>query len=183
MKYNNEWLVKQYEDGSSKFLFFWGHQLSHDGSITKACFSQWWVAPFEIEGQVYNTAEHWMMAGKARLFNDAITLAKILAAGSAPQAKQLGREVQGFEPALWEKEKFNLVLQGNLHKFSSHPALKEFLLKTGNLVIAEASPMDTIWGIGLAADDPDAANPLKWKGENLLGYALMEVRDLLNNQS
>ena len=183
MKYNNDWLIRQYqEEASTKFLFFWGHQPSRDGSITKTCFSQWWIAPFEADGQVYNTAEHWMMAGKARLFHDDATLQKILAAGSAPEAKQLGREVQGFDPAVWEKEKFNLVLQGNLHKFSSHPGLKEFLLKTGNQVLVEASPMDTVWGIGLAADHPDAENPLKWKGENLLGYALMEVRDQLNDQ-
>lgn len=181
MRYNNEWLIQQYAEGNAqKLLLFWGHQPSKDGSITKTCFSQWWISPFEVEGHVYKTAEHWMMAGKARLFNDTATLSKILTAKSAPEAKQLGREVQGFEVALWEKEKFNLVLQGNLHKFSLNPSLKEFLQKTGNLVIVEASPMDAIWGIGLAADHPDAENPSKWKGENLLGYALMEVRDLLN---
>ncbi len=183
MKYNNEWLIQQYKSNSKiKFLFFWGHQPSKNGTISKTCLSQWWAAPFESEGLVYKTAEHWMMAGKARLFNDNDILEKILAAETAPEAKKLGREITGFKPGVWEKEKCNLVLQGNLLKFSSHPELKEFLLKTGDQVIAEASPVDNIWGIGLAADHADAENPLRWKGENLLGYALMQVRDILKTE-
>lgn len=183
MKYNNEWLVQQYKSNSKiKFLFFWGHQASKNGNISKTCLSQWWAAPFESEGHIYKTAEHWMMAGKARLFNDNDILEKILAAETAPETKKLGREITGFKSEVWEKEKCNLVLQGNLLKFSSHPELKEFLLKTGDQVIAEASPVDNIWGIGLAADHADAENPPKWKGENLLGYALMQVRDILKTE-
>ncbi|RYG28485.1 MAG: NADAR family protein, partial [Chitinophagaceae bacterium] len=80
MKYNNQWLMQQYKEQERiKFLFFWGHQAPKDGNISKACFSQWWVAPFEYEGQVYQTAEHWMMAGKARLFDDQEVAERILA--------------------------------------------------------------------------------------------------------
>ena len=52
-------------------------------------------------------------------------------------------------------------------------------MATGDSILVEASPVDKIWGIGLAADNPDAQNPLKWKGQNMLGFALMEVRDEL----
>lgn len=184
MKYNNKWLIDQFDRDSQsiKFLHFWGHQPAKDGSITRSCFSQWWVSPFEIDGDIYPTAEHWMMACKARMFNDNITLEKIMQVSGAPEAKKLGREVQHFDPQVWDREKYNAVVKGNLAKFSSSGVLKDFLIKTGQQVIVEASPVDSIWGIGLAAEDPDAGNPAKWKGENLLGYALMEVRDLLNSK-
>ncbi|HLZ89792.1 MAG TPA: NADAR family protein, partial [Puia sp.] len=77
MTYNKQWLIQKFPDaGVIPFLFFWGHQPSKDGSITKSCFSQWWVAPFEVEGVRYPTAEHWMMAGKAKLFGDEAALPK-----------------------------------------------------------------------------------------------------------
>jgi len=184
MKYDNKWLTDQFERDSQsvKFLYFWGHQPAKDGSITKSCFSQWWVSPFEIDGNIYSTAEHWMMACKARMFNDRQTLDKIMNAVTAPEAKKLGREVRDFNPEVWDKEKYNAVVKGNLAKFSASEVLKEFLIKTGEQVMVEASPVDSIWGIGLAAEDANAGNPSKWKGENLLGYALMEVRDVLNGK-
>jgi ribA/ribD-fused uncharacterized protein len=183
MKYQIDWLIKEIQTKEKiNFLFFWGHQPSKNGEISKTCFSQWWESTFEIDGISYPTAEHWMMAGKARLFNDEITLEKIINAHTAPEAKKLGREVKGFDAEKWDNEKYALVLKGNLAKFSADNNLKNFLLRTGNAVIVEASPVDTIWGIGLAADHPDASNPVAWKGENLLGFALMEVRDLLNEK-
>jgi ribA/ribD-fused uncharacterized protein len=180
MKYNNNWVIEKYRQQEKiKFLFFWGHHPSKDGSISKSCFSQWWFAPFELDGIIYKTAEHWMMASKARIFKDDHVFEDILAANTPAEAKEKGRLVNGFVPIIWEQEKFKLVEEGNLHKFSNHKELKEFLLNTGDRIIVEASPVDPIWGIGMAADDPGIENPLKWKGENLLGYALMEVRDKL----
>lgn len=180
MKYNNDWLRDKYNAQETiEFSFFWGHKASEDGSITKSCFSQWWVAPFEVDGIIYKTAEHWMMAGKARLFNDTAILEKIIQIDTPAKAKKLGRAVKDFDPVTWDREKFNIVVTGNLYKFSQHNALKHFLLGTGNKVIVEASPMDKIWGIGMKQDNADATNPLLWKGQNLLGYALMEVRDKL----
>lgn len=132
-----------------------------------------------IEGDAYPTAEHWMMAGKARMFSDDKALAAILAAGSPKQAKALGREVRGFDAARWDDAKREIVMSGNLAKFSQHKELGQFLLSTGNKVIVEASPVDRVWGIGLAADDQRAENPLQWRGENLLGFVLMDVRDQL----
>jgi ribA/ribD-fused uncharacterized protein len=180
MTYSTDWLLAEIEAGHSvKYLFFWGHQPSKDGAITKTCLSQWWLADFVVAGLPYRSTEHWMMAEKARLFGDADMATRILAAKSPAEAKKLGREIRGFVPATWEAHKYDIVRTGNYHKFSQHKALRDFLLATSNRVLVEASPVDTIWGIGLAADSPDAANPARWQGPNLLGFALMEVRDQL----
>jgi ribA/ribD-fused uncharacterized protein len=181
MKYDLAQTKTRHDAGEQlKYLFFWGHQPSRDGSVTQSCFSQWWEQPFEVEGLRYRTAEHWMMAGKARLFNDEEMLAKILEAKSPSQAKKFGREVRGFDQAAWEAARYGIVLQGNLHKFGQHPDLKDFLLRTGNKILVEASPFDRIWGIGIAKTAPNIEDLHTWKGLNLLGFALMEVRDLLN---
>lgn len=180
MKYSNEWLIEKFKAQERlKYIFFWGHQPSKDGRITQSCFSQWWIEPFVVDDLVYPSAEHWMMAKKALLFNDKTIFEKILSIKSPAEAKKLGSKVQNFEPAIWDKEKYNIVVEGNFHKFSQHPALKEFLLNTNDRILVEASPVDKIWGIGMAADNQDIENPMLWKGENLLGYALMEVRDKL----
>ncbi|SDI68392.1 NADAR family protein [Chryseobacterium jejuense] len=160
-----------------KFLFFWGHTVKDE--ITKSCFSQWFTGKFEEDGIVYKTAEHYMMAGKARLFNDAEILEKIVQAPTPNQVKALGRKVKNFDPKVWNEHKYEIVKQGNLLKFSQNNKYKDFLLSTGDKILVEASPYDTIWGIGMLETDSRAENPLLWNGENLLGFALMEVRDEL----
>lgn len=120
-----------------------------------------------------------MMASKARLFNDQAALAKILKSSNPGAAKAYGREITGFVEKIWEIERFDRVVQANLLKFSQHPLLCEFLLRTGTKILVEASPADRIWGIGLSASDPNADNPNHWKGFNLLGFALMSVREKL----
>jgi ribA/ribD-fused uncharacterized protein len=174
MKYIIENLTSE-----SKFLFFWGHQPNKDGKISKTCFSQWWLSSFVVDKVIYKTAEHWMMAKKAELFQDSETLAKILLANSPAEAKKLGREIKNYNETLWLAARFEIVKQGNYHKFNQHPELKTFLLNTKDRVLVEASPVDAIWGIGMASDHKDILNPEKWQGLNLLGFALMEVRDEL----
>lgn len=176
MPYSLPWLLAQ---PTAKYLYFWGHTPKQAGEVDKSCFSQWFPAAFTVDGAAYPTAEHWMMAEKARLFDDEDVRQRILAAKHPNEAKKLGRLVQGFEPTRWDEVKFNLVVAGNYYKFSQHPALRDYLLATGERVLVEASPVDAIWGIGLAADHPDAAQPKNWRGENLLGFALMAVRDQL----
>jgi ribA/ribD-fused uncharacterized protein len=180
MKYNLEWLLDQHQRGEKlKYVFFWGHQPKKDGSIGESCFSQWWQSAFRVEGIEYKTAEHWMMAQKARLFEDEKHFKKVLSCSSPAEAKKIGRLVENFNSQLWDKHKYEFVKQGNYYKFSQHPSLKEYLLNTGERILVEASPVDSIWGIGIAKTDEDIYNPAKWKGENLLGFALMEVRDEL----
>ena len=120
------------------------------------------------------------MAEKARLFKDYETLEEILSAENQKEIKDLGRKIKNFNEELWNREKYEIVKSGNLAKFSQDENLKEFLLSTGDKIIVEASPYDSIWGIGMGAKDENIEDATAWKGENLLGFALMEVRDLLN---
>lgn len=177
MKYDRKQLIKQTD--KVKFLFFWGHRPSKNGQVTASCFSQWWEQEFTVDGITYKSAEHWMMAKKAELFGDHEVKEKILASKTPGEAKKWGRKVKGFKSELWDEMKYAIVLAGNISKFEQNPELKEFLLNTGDQIIVEASPVDPIWGIGLAADDEAAQFPERWKGENLLGFALMETRDKL----
>lgn len=180
MKYNIPWLQANIKEGKRmKYLFFWGHQPEKTGVITASCFSQWWKADFEEDGIVYHTAEHWMMAQKAKLFNDSDALNKIISSKTPGEAKSWGREVRNFDNAVWEEKRIGIVVDGNIHKFSQSAELKNFLINTQDRVLVEASPVDNIWGIGLASNDERVQNPEQWKGLNLLGFALMEVRDIL----
>lgn len=181
MKYDLTWLTALFEKGKrGDFLFFWGHQKSKSGDLTAACFSQWWHSPFVVDNVRYSTTEHWMMAQKAVLFNDLEIAQQIIAAKSPAEAKALGRQVKQFDEATWNDQRSAIVVSGNLAKFQQHPDLREFLMNTKARVLVEASPVDRIWGIGLAADSERAENPKQWQGLNLLGFALMEVRDLLH---
>lgn len=183
MNYNNKWLLDSIAGGKQfKYLFFWGHQPSKDGHVAKSCFSQWWQSPFLDNGITYQTAEHWMMAAKARLFNDTEIMEQIIAAESPGEVKKLGRMIGGFDPGVWDENKYQIVVEGNYKKFSQHDDLKSFLINTGDRILVEASPVDSIWGIGMEEKHSGVENPLNWKGENLLGYALMEVRDKLQSK-
>ncbi|MDT0609544.1 NADAR family protein [Streptomyces lancefieldiae] len=175
-----EALLAQVRAGARiKYLTFWGHRPRPAGRIGPSCLSQWWPSPFTVAGVEYATAEHWMMAGKARLFRDAEAERRVLAAGHPAEAKKAGRLVRGFDEAVWERERFGIVVEGSVHKFASDPALRAFLLDTGERVLVEASPVDRVWGIGLAADDEAATDPRRWRGPNLLGFALMAARERL----
>lgn len=163
-----------------KYVFFWGQKRKGE-TLTKSCFSQWFSSPF-IEGDThFATAEHYMMYSKAKLFGDADAMQEVLDAKNPGAAKAIGRSVRGFDQGIWNTHKFDLVVQANLAKFVSSNELKAYLLSTGERVLVEASPVDRVWGIGLAEEDKRAMNPNLWKGENLLGFALMEVRDRLIN--
>ena len=120
-----------------------------------------------------------MMAQKALLFDDKKTYEKIMASEHPKEIKALGREIRNFEQSKWDEHKYQIVLNGNIAKFSQNERLRDFLLGTGFAVLAEASPYDRIWGIRLSADDPLAKDPKCWQGENLLGFVLMETRDIL----
>ena len=173
-------LIAAMEAGARpKWVMFWGHQAEAGGGVGKGCFSQWWPCRFAVDGVEFASAEHWMMAGKARLFGDSDTLARILGARTPAEAKALGRLVQGFDEGPWEAARFELVAAGNVAKFGQDESLRTYLLGTRGRVLLEASPRDRVWGIGLSAGNEDAADPRKWRGENLLGFALMEARERL----
>lgn len=161
------------ETNKNGFVLFW-----------KGIFSQWHPISF-VEGDLqggttlYPTAEHWMMANKARLFGDVKTLNEIMSTDSPRDAKKLGRKVRGFNPDVWTEKCFGIVVQGNYLKFSQNEAARDHLLKTEGRILVEASPYDQIWGIGMGQEDARATNPALWEGKNLLGQALMVVRDMV----
>jgi ribA/ribD-fused uncharacterized protein len=165
--------------GQPEYLLFYGHRPPYGGIVNGTCLSQWWQADFVVDGQTYRTAEHFMMASKATLFGDFETAGKIREEPNPKAAKALGREVAGFDKEKWENHRFDIVIDGNLAKFRQHRDLRNFLLGTGDQVLVEASPVDRIWGIGLPRDGKHATKPDYWRGLNLLGFALMEVREQL----
>lgn len=161
------------------FLYFWGHQKSKDGYLTKSCLSQWWKCRFSDGQYEYTSAEQYMMSEKAKLFGDLTIQNKIITSDDPKEIKKLGRQIKNFNQAEWDKNKREIVTCGNYLKFTQDNELRHYLLATGNDIIVEASPVDTIWGVGLAETDAEIKNPLLWKGENLLGFSLMDVREQL----
>lgn len=160
-----------------EFLFFWGHQISKSNEITKSCLSQWWIDYFCVDNNKYFCMEQYMMAEKARLFSDKDILEQILKSNSQHEVKALGRKVKNFVQSTWDNSKHSIILTGSYCKFIQNNNLKQFLIKTGDKILVEASPYDAVWGIKMGIDDKDINNPLKWRGRNMLGFALMEVRD------
>jgi ribA/ribD-fused uncharacterized protein len=165
-----------------KYRCFWGHKPPKERGLSDSVFSQWWACRFLVEGQVYASAEQYMMAAKARLFGDDETRARILATADPGRAKALGRQVRGFDEETWVAWRCDLVVRGNLAKFAQNPALQHYLLATKDHILVEASPVDRIWGIGMAATHEHADNPLPWRGLNLLGFALMKTRAILRGE-
>jgi ribA/ribD-fused uncharacterized protein len=130
----------------------------------------------------YATAEHWMMAEKARLFRDERALAQVLTAATPADAKAVGRSVVNYDDEAWAAARSLAVVRGNVAKFGQNAALGAFLDATAERVLVEASPRDTIWGIGLGATNPKSKTPSSWRGKNLLGFALMEARAQLRTR-
>jgi ribA/ribD-fused uncharacterized protein len=156
------------------YVFFWQTDKKF---LSVGCFSQWQKSNFVVEDKHYNCAEQYMMGQKALIFNDFETFEKILSANHPKQIKALGREVMNFNSNKWDNVKYSIVLNGNFYKFTQNEEMLKILISTGNKILVEASPLDKIWGIGLSEDNESVDNPNYWKGKNLLGFALMEVRD------
>jgi ribA/ribD-fused uncharacterized protein len=150
------------------FTFFWRPD---------APFSQWHACAFVVDGRRFGCAEQFMMHGKATLFGDAEIAAQILAAPDPRTHKALGRKVRGFDDRVWKRSREDIVYAGNHAKFTQSPALLATLLATAGTELVEASPMDRIWGIGMASSNPAATDRTKWRGLNLLGRILTRLRD------
>jgi ribA/ribD-fused uncharacterized protein len=155
---------------TDKFVFFY-----------KEVFSQWHMSSFKdpLTATVYNCTEQYMMHKKALVFRDFETAEKIMSAKKPADQKALGRLVRGYNDQKWNEVKFKIVCNGNMLKFTQNPNLLASLLDTGDKTLVEASLKDTIWGIGMYEDTPGVEDPKNWRGENLLGYALTDVRDFL----
>lgn len=176
--YSLDQIQSRYSKGEDlEFMFFFGHQIAKDGNLTHACLSQWWVTDFFEFIDTFCCMEQYMMAEKARLFNDEEILQQILESNSPKTIKALGKKVKNFVPTVWDEIKHTIILTGSYYKFSQNPSLRTFLLSSSNKILVEASPYDNIWGIQMDVNNKDITNPCKWQGQNMLGFALMEVRD------
>lgn len=149
-----------------QFTFFW-----------HGPFSQWHGCTFTVDGVAYNCAEQYMMAQKATLFGDGDVHAKIMASMSPREQKALGRKVCHFDEHQWRCSARDIVYKGNWAKFTQNDDLKELLLASRGTTLVEASPFDTIWGIGLGAENPRAQDRKTWRGKNWLGEVLTRVRE------
>ncbi|WP_459195698.1 NADAR family protein [Wukongibacter baidiensis] len=179
-KYDLKSLINDYnKDQNLNYIFFWGHQPGKNGKIKKSCFSQWWMSDFSTGLNTYCCMEQYMMAEKARLFGDKEIEEKIMECRDQKNIKELGRKVRNFDGEIWNKIKYSIILNGNYNKFIQNDDLREFLISTGDKIIVEASPYDKVWGIGMLSSDEGVENPNNWRGENLLGFGLMEVREEL----
>lgn len=150
------------------FAFFWGSP-----------FSQWYKSPFVMAGATFETAEHYMMYGKATIFGDAKIAKDILRTKDPKKVKALGKRVGGFIEDTWKLHRYNIVYSGNIEKFTQNKKLAYLLMASHGLEIVEASPYDKIWGIGMGVEHPNVTDKSKWQGENLLGKVLMDVRKYL----
>lgn len=141
--------------------------------------SNWQSSPMIIDSVRYSCVEQYMMAMKARLFGDRDALKKIMATQIPKLQKQYGREVKGFDPAAWSDVAYEVVLRATVEKYRQNPKLLILLQKAGDLEFVEASPEDVIWGIGLGTENPDALDKTKWRGQNLLGKAITQAKELI----
>lgn len=152
----------------NNYTFFWKDKIA-----------QWNMTDFYYNGLKFNCAEQFMMYQKAILFKDQNKAFEILNEIDPKKIQELGREVKNFDIKIWELNRYEIVVLGNLLKFSQNPELLDILLSTNDTILVEASPYDLIWGVGLGVDDELILDSKNWKGLNLLGKVLMEVRDTL----
>lgn len=145
----------------------------------KGPLSQWSSSTFNVEGRIYRNAEQYMMAEKARLFEDRATWNQIMRCDTPARAKELGRQVKGFDEKVWEQHRYQIVVTGNFHKFSQNREHWGWLNLTNNNILVETNPHDEIWSAGFLKNDRRLFIPAEWPGLNLLGLALMEVRRYL----
>jgi len=152
-------------------IFFWGEE-----------FSNWYDCVINYKGHVFDNTEQIFMWEKAMFFKDTETAGRILKVGNPSMAKKLGRQVKNFDSVLWLLPSYQFMVDANVEKFTQNEYLKKKLLETGTKMLVEASPYDTIWGIGLGEADDAILDEKNWKGLNLLGKALMDVRNIIKNQ-
>lgn len=151
----------------------------HNPDEENGYLSNWYMSYFKVNGIEFSSMEQYMMYKKALCFNDRGSADKILETDDVAEIKALGRGVSGYDDHYWNGVRQVIVYEGLIAKFSQNEDLKKRLLETGNDMLAECAVKDRIWGIGLSMIDPDRQDMSKWKGQNLLGYALMMVRNKL----
>lgn len=151
----------------------------HNPDEENGYLSNWYPSNFTLNDVNFSSLEQFMMYRKAICFNDEAVAAQILSTNDVAEIKSLGRQVSGYDENMWNGIRQIVVYEGLLAKFSQNGELKTKLKATGNALLAECAVKDRIWGIGLSMKDSDRFDKKRWKGQNLLGYTLMMVRERL----
>ena len=148
----------------------------HNPNEENGYLSNWYLSDFSCENVQFSSMEQYMMYQKAAIFHDEEIAEQILSTNDVAEIKALGRQVHEYDDHVWNGMRQIIIYKGLLAKFSQNEDLKTALQQTGNAVLAECAVRDQIWGIGLSMKDPNRFDTSKWRGQNLLGYALMLVR-------
>ncbi len=151
----------------------------HNPNEPYGFLSNWYKSVFTEDGIKYTSVEQYMMYHKAVLFGDADTAGAILATDDVAEIKQYGRQVRQYDDVKWSAVRYNVVKQAVYLKFTQNPQLAKQLKATKDAILCECAVHDKVWGIGLSMHDPNRLDPSKWRGTNMLGRALMEVRVML----
>lgn len=152
----------------------------HNPNEENGFLSNWYLSDFVVEGITFSSMEQYMMYQKAIVFGDSAIAENILSTADVAEIKAFGRKVANYDDTVWNGVRQIIIYRGLLEKFRQNKELAELLLSTGDAILVECAVKDRIWGIGLNMRDDDRMDIKKWKGQNLLGFALMEVRKCLN---
>ena len=144
---------------------------------TDSPFSFWYPTQFSEDNVTFSSAQQYLLYHKALLFEDLPTAGKILSAHEKKDLMQLARTVANFKPDIWKAHRRQIATKANHLKFSQNEELKAALMATAGTILANANLHDVIWGIGCEEDSPQASDQSQWRGRNLLGTILMEIRD------
>ena len=151
----------------------------HNPNEENGYLSNWYPSLFTVEKKTFSSMEQFMMYRKAICFGDEAVATNILSTDDVAEIKALGRQVSNYDEHIWNGIRQIVVYEGLLAKFSQNENLKNKLKSTGEAILAECAVKDLIWSVGLSMTDPDRLDKTKWKGQNLLGYTLMMVRERL----
>lgn len=153
----------------------------HNPEDPHGYLSNWYLSDFTVDGIQYTSMEQYMMYQKAICFHDEVIASKIRNTDDVAKIKALGRKVRNYHDTIWNGVRQVVIYRGLLAKFAQNDELKALLLATGENILAECAVSDCIWGNGVSLKQ-NYQNLDDWKGQNLLGFALMLVRDELRKK-
>ena len=139
-------------------------------------FSNHYPCNFSKDGITFKSVEQYLMFSKAKCFKDNTTTDLILKTDDPVQAKLLGKRISNFQMETWSDIRNTYMEKGLSAKFSQNPELRQALEDTGSKTLVEANPKDKYWGAGLSLECEEVWEPHNWKGKNMLGKLLVELR-------
>ncbi|KHJ84345.1 hypothetical protein OESDEN_15943 [Oesophagostomum dentatum] len=132
-----------------------------------------------IHGKRFTSTEQYYMWSKAKFCKDYSAANAILYLNDPKMIKQVGSQLENFDETRWRHFAWRVMMKAVMAKFKLDRRMRYQLFRTAGSVLVEASPHDIYWGIGLSIDDPNVADPTQWKGLNVMGEVLMQIRDVL----